>query len=160
MPRKHNNKGRSTTEGRFTRIMHHMLETPAWRTLPVYERAAYLEIAQLYSGDNNGHLAMGVRRLADRLNVSVNKAHGCILELIDRGFIEVTQASAFSRKDRTSTEFRLTQYACDRTHQAGSRAFQNWKPDAAGKKTTVASGDRTVASGETVVPSQSHAEIP
>ena len=128
MPRKHFSNGRSKSEGRFTRLMHHMLETAAWRTLPVYERAAYLEIAQLYSGTNNGRLAMGVRRLAERLNISVNKAHGCIQELINRGFIEVTEASGFSRKNRVATEFRLTQHKCDRTRQVGSRAFQNWCP--------------------------------
>jgi DNA-binding transcriptional regulator YhcF (GntR family) len=137
-----------------------MLETPAWRTLPVYERAAYLEIAQLYTGDNNGHLAMGVRRLAERLNISVNKAHGCIQELVDRGFIEVTAASGFSRKDRAATEFRLTQFQCDRTHQAGSRAFQTWRPADLEKKTTVARDDRTVARDATVQPAQSHGVRP
>lgn len=158
MARKHNSKGRSKGEGRFTRLMHHMLETPAWRSLPVYERAAYLEIAQLYTGDNNGYLGMGVRYMAERLNVSINKAHGCIQELVARGFIEVTQASAFSRKDRTATEFRLTQFHCDRTHHAGSRAFQNWRPDEPKMKSTVARGDRTVAPGRTVPPRQSQEE--
>lgn len=160
MARKHNSKGRSKAEGRFTRLMHHMLETPAWRTLPVYERAAYVEIAMLYTGDNNGFLAMGVRRLAERLGVSVNKANACIQELVDRGFIEVTQASAFSRKDRTATEFRLTQHGCDRTHQPGSRAFQTWCPFDGPRKSTVPSGDRTVAPRGTVTPPQSHGERP
>lgn len=159
MPRKHSNKGRSEN-GHFVRLTHHMLETPAWRSLPPYERAAYVEIAQLYNGQNNGWLGMGVRRLASRLNVSVNKANACVRVLIDRGFIEVAQVSAFSRKDRTATEFRLTQYRCDRTHQIASRAFQSWKPDAPEKKTTVARGDHTVARGGTVALSQSHEVTP
>jgi predicted transcriptional regulator len=146
MPRKHNTKGRSKGSGRFVALPHFMLETEAWRTLPVYERAALVEIAQLYDGTNNGFLDMGVRRLAERLNVSVNKANWCIQELISRGFIEVAEASAFSRKDRSATAFRLTYRQCDRTHQAGSRAYQFWRPE---MKTTVAPRERTVARGET-----------
>lgn len=156
MPRKHTNKGRSKGDGRFVRITHFMIETPAWRTLPVYERAAYLEIAQLYDGANNGYLTMGVRRLAERLNVSVNKASWCIQELIDRGFLEVAVSSGFSRKDRTATEFRLTQYSCDRTRKPPSKAFQIWVPPVPEKKTTVARDERTVARDETVICLQSH----
>lgn len=156
MPRKHTSKGRSKGDGGFIRLMHQMIETPAWRSLPVYERAAYVEIAQLYNGSNNGYLGMGVRRLADRLNVSPNKAAWCIQTLIERGFIEVTEQSGYSRKDRKQSEFRLTQYRCDRTHHIGSRAFQTWQEPEADKKTTVARGARTVARGDTVAPSQSH----
>lgn len=152
MPRKHNSRGRSKGTGRFVALPHFMLETAAWRSLSVYERAAYLEIAQLYDGGNNGFLSMGVRRLAERMNVSVNKANWCIQTLVERGFLEVTEASGFSRKNRTSTEFRLTLQPCDRTHQAPSRAYQNWRPAEPEMKTTVARGDRTVASGATVIP--------
>lgn len=159
MARKHNNKGRSKGDGGFIRLMHHMVETPAWRSLPVYERAAYVEIAQLYNGSNNGYLGMGVRRLADRLNVSPNKAAWCIQTLIERGFIEVTEQSGYSRKDRKQSEFRLTQYRCDRTHHIGSRAFQNWRETEPEKKSTVARGERTVARGGTVAPSQSHVVV-
>lgn len=159
MPRKHTNNGRSRGDGHFTRLMHHMMETPAWRSLPVYERAAYVEIAQLYNGANNGRLGMGVRRLAERLNVSPNKAAWCIQTLIERGFIEVTEQSGYSRKDRKQSEFRLTQYRCDRTNQIGSRAFQTWTEPATEKKTTVARGARTVARGGTVAPPQSHVVV-
>lgn len=156
MPRKHDSKGRSKGQGRVIVLTHHLLETPAWRTLPVYERAAYIEVAQLYNTANNGYLGMGVRRLAERLGVSVNKAHWCIQELIQRGFLEVAEPSGFSRKDRTATEFRLTQYACDRTNQLPSKAFQNWRPPPPEKKSTVARRERTVAPSDTVVCLQSH----
>lgn len=152
MPPRHRANGRSKGSGRFLALPHFLLETPAWRSMSVYERAAYIEIAQLYDGANNGYLSMGVRRLAQRLNVSVNKANACVQVLIERGFIEVAQASGFNRKDRTSTEFRLTMHGCDRTRQPGSRAYQSWTPSEVEKKSTVARGDRTVPRGATVIP--------
>ncbi|HAV50471.1 MAG TPA: hypothetical protein DCX75_10165 [Brevundimonas sp.] len=159
MPRKHSSKGRSKSGGRFVALPHFLMEGPAWRSLPAYERAALIEVAMIYDGSNNGYLDMGVRRLAGRINVSPNKASGCLRELVNRGFLEVTQASAFSRKDRTATSFRLTHHRCDRTHQAGSRAYQNWSPEAPEKKTTVARGEFTVARGGTVAPLQSQEVI-
>lgn len=156
MPRRHTSKGRSRGTGRFIALPHFLLETPAWRSLPVYERAAYLEVAQLYDGANNGYLDMGVRRLAERMGVSVNKAHWCLQELVARGFLEVAEGSGFSRKDRTATSFRLTHKPCDRTRQAGSRAYLHWQPSEPEKKSTVAHGERTVSSGATVILLQSH----
>lgn len=160
MPRKHSSKGRSKSGGRFVALPHFLMETPAWRSLPAYERAALIEVAMIYDGTNNGYLDMGVRRLAERLNVSPNKASGCLRELVRRGFLEVTEASAFSRKDRTATSFRITHHRCDRTHQPGSRAYQHWSPEAPRKKTTVASRAFTVAPRGTVALSQSHEVIP
>ena len=122
-------KGRSKGDGRFARIMHFMMETPAWRTLPVYERALYLELAKIYDGSNNGRIGLGCRRAAELCNMSVNKANTCFQTLVERGFIEVAAASGFNRKDRQATEWRLTQYRCDRTGAIPSRAFQNWRPD-------------------------------
>lgn len=130
MSRKHNSKGRSKGEGRYARIMHFMMETQAWRSLSPYERTLYLELAKIYNGSNNGYLGLGVRRAAELCNMSVNKATACFKILAERGFIEIAQASAFSRKDRTATEWRLTQYACDRTNHAPTSAFQDWRADA------------------------------
>lgn len=165
MPRRHNTKGRSRDGGRFVAVPHFWWSetpdgrpcVPAWATLPVYEKAAWLEVARLYNGSNNGFLDVAVRTLAKSLGISVNKASWCLQELVARGFLEVTEQSAFSRKDRTATSYRLTHRECDRTHQPGSRAFLNWRPEI---QTTVARGDRTVASGATVIPiQQRHSRI-
>lgn len=130
MSRKHDNKGRSKTEGRYVRVMHFMMETPAWASLSPYERTLYLEVAKIYNGANNGYLGLGVRRAAELCNMSVNKVAACFKVLEARGFIETAEPSAFSRKDRTATEWRLTQWTCDRTNQPGSRAFLRWRADA------------------------------
>lgn len=155
MPRKHSSKGRSKSGGRFLALPHFLMETPAWRSLPAYERAALIEVAMIYDGSNNGYLDMGVRRLGERINVSINKANRCLRELVNRGFLEVTETSAFSRKDRTATSFRLTWHKCARTHQVPSRAYQNWSPEPLEKKTTVTRDDFTVTRDATVAPLQS-----
>lgn len=130
MTRKHNSKGRSKGEGRYLRLTHFMMGTPAWRALSVYGRAAYVEVAAIYDGKNNGYLAMGVRRLQDAIGVSDKTATKALNELVAKGFIEIAEDSGFNRKDRHSREFRLTDHPCDRTHQAPSKAFQHWRPEA------------------------------
>lgn len=155
MPRKHDSKGRSTNTGRFLALPHFLMETPAWRTLNAYGRAAYIEVAALYRGDNNGYLDMGVRRLADRMGVGKNTAHKALKALVERGLIEPAQVSGFSRKDRQSTSWRLTHLRCDRSHHPGSRAYLKWRPAADETKTTVPHRDRTVPLRGTVVPLRS-----
>jgi hypothetical protein len=157
MARKHDSKGRSKHAGRFVAIPHFLMETAAWRTMPVYERAAFLEVAMLYNGTNNGFLDMAVRNLAERLGVSPNKANRALQELVRRGFLEVTELSAFSRKDRTAQSYRLTHKPCDRTRQAGSRAYLSWQPET---ETTVAPRARSVAPQGTVTPRQSQGARP
>lgn len=126
---KKNRKGRSKGDGRYLRVTHFMMGTSAWQSMSAYGRAAYLEIAALYDGANNGYLAMGVRRMASAINVSEKTANKAIKELLARGFIEVTEESGFSRKDRRATEFRLTDHNCDRTQRIASKAFQKWRGD-------------------------------
>lgn len=129
------------------------METAAWRTLPAYERAAFVEVAMIYDGANNGYLDMGVRRLAERLNVSINKASWCLQELVARGFLEIAQPGGFGTNNRRAASYRLTHQRCDRTHQPGSRAYQTWRPE---KQILVSRGEQHVARGETEAASPSH----
>jgi len=128
LTRRHNTKGRSRSEGRYLKLHHFMLETLAWRDLNAYARQAYVEIAMVYDGKNNGFLGMGVRRLAERLNVTEKTAQKAIHELLSHGFVEVAEESGFNRKDRKATEFRLTDLLCNRTMAAPSKAYQKWHP--------------------------------
>ena len=54
MPRRHNHKGRSTTE-RFVSLPHYMLRSAAWRSLSPVARCIFIELAAIYNGSNNGH---------------------------------------------------------------------------------------------------------
>jgi hypothetical protein len=74
MPKGHNHKGRSTTTERFVSLPHYMLRSAAWRSLSPVERSIYIELAQLYSGTNNGCLALSARDAAKQVGCS--KKHG------------------------------------------------------------------------------------
>lgn len=126
-----NKTGRSRGGGRFVQLHHFMMQTAAWRSLQPQDRAIYLEIAALYDGANNGRLALGVRAAADRANVNKDTAAKCFARLLDRGFIECAQAGRFSQNARQATEWRLTQFKCDRSGDLPSKAFMKWTPETA-----------------------------
>ena len=109
---------------RFFPAHHSILASPAWLRLSANAKAAWLQIGLLYNGTNNGALAVSCRRLGHQLNISKDSAARAINDLVTCGFLEVTAASSFSRK-RLATEYRLTQFKCDRTGESPSRAFQN-----------------------------------
>jgi Helix-turn-helix domain len=124
MPKTHNKTGRSKHEGRFVALPHSMMETKAFKGLSATAQAAWMHIAKVYNGSNNGRLAISTRRLADVLNVGRNTAARAILELVNAGFIEQTAAASFSGK-RKAAEYRLTHKKCDRTNQNPSMAYQD-----------------------------------
>jgi hypothetical protein len=125
---KQTRKGRSK-DGRFVRLTHFMLNTPAWRSLTPVERAIYVELCQLYNGGNNGTLSASVRRLADRCNVNKDTAARALKTLVERGFIICASPGGFSRKTPHAAEWRLTEYRCDRSHSLPTMEFQGWRPD-------------------------------
>lgn len=125
---RHDQRGRSKTGGRFLQLHHFLMESAAWRSLKPQDRAVYLEIAALYDGKNNGRLALGVREAAERCNINKDTAGVAFQRLQDRGFIECSVPGGFTRKVRHATEWRLTQYRCDRTATLPTKAFMKWRP--------------------------------
>jgi hypothetical protein len=111
-----------------------MLESAAWRCLSPADRAVYIEVLRLYNGANNGYLGLGVRAAAEAANVNKDTAGKSLLRLVELGFLEHAQASAFNQNARKATEWRLTQYPCDRTHQLPSKAFIQWRPENAERR--------------------------
>lgn len=127
MPR-HNQKGRSKAGGKFVQLHEWMMMTAAWKSLTPQERCVYVELLRLYNGANNGFLGLGVRAAAERARLHKDTASKCFAILVERGFIEATQLGQFNQNSRRSTEWRLTHLPCDRTRQAGSKAFVRWRP--------------------------------
>ncbi|WP_145903464.1 MarR family transcriptional regulator [Roseibium aggregatum] len=124
---KHDHKGRSKGEGRYMRLLHFMLKTDAWRDLSANARAGYIEIASRYSGRNNGSISYSVREMAEALHVSKQTAMRLLAELQEHGFIVQTKKGAFSVKtERHASEWRLTEYPCDKTGALASKDFTRW----------------------------------
>lgn len=126
---KHNKTGRSKGGGQFVQLPHFMLESLAWRALSAQDRAAYLVVAMVYNGFNNGRLAVGVRQIAERANINKDTATKCLARLQEVGLIECASPGGFSRKVPHATEWRLTLYRCDRTNALPTKAFMKWRAE-------------------------------
>lgn len=118
-------KGRNKS-GRFVQLTHHLLDTPAHRSLDPVARWLYVELKRLYNGHNNGEIGLGVRAAALALHVSKNTAQRAFRDLEDRGFIRLGQPSTFDQK-RLSREWLLTEYHDDRDGAAPLRDYLRWK---------------------------------
>jgi DNA-binding transcriptional MocR family regulator len=105
----------------------YMLDCRAWRALSLPARAAFIELARLYNGKNNGTIAMSARSLAQRLHSSKDTASRALAELEAKGFIETAKAGSFSWKQRHAAEYRLTLYRCDVNQGLSSKAFMRWE---------------------------------
>jgi hypothetical protein len=127
MPRRHNHKGRSTTE-RFVALPHWMLKSTAWRLLSPVARSLFIELAAIYNGSNNGRLALSTRDAAERVRCSKNTAARAFAELIQNGFIDRCSRGHFDRKTPHAAEYRLTLHSCDLTGERSSKRFMNSHP--------------------------------
>ncbi len=125
MPRRHNLKGRSTTD-RFVSLPHWMLQSPAWRSLSPVARSIFIELAAIYNGSNNGRIALSVRDAAERVRCSKNTAARALAELTQKGFVDLCSRGHFDRKTPHAAEYRLTLHRCDRTGERASKRFMSW----------------------------------
>ena len=127
--------GRNKT-GRFVKLEHHLLNSPAYRSLCCYARSLLVELYALYNGSNNGTLYMSVRQAQQRLgDVGRKAAEKAFNELQDRGFITVVQKGSFTCKVQLATTWRLTEHDCEGRH--ATKDFMRWTPPAAAGKNTV-----------------------
>lgn len=128
MRKKRNWTGRRSTEERFVGLPHYLVmgkdgAGQAFRALSSNARSALIQIAARYNGVNNGLINASSRALALEMNVSRATAARAVRELIDTGFVEVTEWGRFDLKDRNANAYRLTWRFCDRTNHPASKAF-------------------------------------
>ncbi len=129
----------------FVPMFQYAFKTEAWRALTPVERCVYLEIKRRYKGDNNGSIGVSARELAAEIGVSKNTANKAVHSLVDKGFVIVEALSGFNRKDRTSQEYRLTEYPNDLPGKPreATKEFMRWrKPE---NQNTVTSRAATVS---------------
>ncbi len=130
MAQKTNKTGRSKgTFSPFIALERYIKASPAWQSLSLAARCAYWELLDIYSGSNNGRIALSARGLAERLPVSRATAARALLELTNRGFIETTRPGGFNLKTgaRRASEWRLTRFRCDLTGELPTKKFMQWQ---------------------------------
>ena len=95
---KPNATGRNPT-GRFVRLPHPLLHSPAYRSLSPNARSLLTELTMLHNGTNNGSLYLSVGDAAARLGViDPHTAARAFDELEERGFISMTKDAHFKVK--------------------------------------------------------------
>jgi DNA-binding transcriptional MocR family regulator len=106
-----------------------MMRSKAWRDLDCVARCAYLELSARYAGpgSNNGRIPFSLREMALALNVGKMTAQRAFGKLQEHGFIVLTKAGYFNVKARHSTEWRLTEFACDVTGASATKDFARWE---------------------------------
>jgi hypothetical protein len=153
MPKRHNNKGRSTTE-RFVSLPHYMLLSPAWRSLSPVARSILIELAAIYNGSNNGRLALSARDAAERVRCSKNTAARAFVELVQKGFADVCSRGHFDRKTPHAAEYRLTMHRCDRTGDRSSKRFMSWRLDQPKSVAGTVRGTASATTGTVTAPTK------
>ena len=90
-----------------------------------------IQIAARYAGpkSNNGRIAFSIRDAATILKIGKSKAAETFAVLKERGFIREMRKGKFDRKSRHSSEWRLTEFACDLTGKLPTKDFARWKPE-------------------------------
>lgn len=118
-------------KARHVRLYHWLMQSPAWHSLSISQRCIYIEIASRYGGvnSNNGKIHYSVREAADELRIGKSKAAFDLQVLQERGFIVATTKGAFNVKLKRATEWRLTEFPCDVTHQMPTKDFMKWLPE-------------------------------
>lgn len=134
MSRGHNKTGRSKGNSRFAAIPHEVLDSPGYSSTRPAARAVLIELVKLHNGSNNGRLALSVRRIQERCNMSKDTAAKALQELEDAGLIEMVTKGSFRQKNRHASEYRLLWNQCDVTNalpRSNYRAARNThhKPD-------------------------------
>lgn len=78
-----------------------------------------------YTGSNNGFLFLPVRKIAENLPCSKDTVSRALTELEDTGFIQCMSIGRFASKNRKASEYRLTLYPCNRSHQKPTKEFMS-----------------------------------
>lgn len=119
--------GRRKGAAKHVRQYEWMLASPAYRSLPCYERCLLTELVRRYNGVNNGNFPMSVREAASLLGTGKNQAAKAFHGLEDRGFIKPNIKGAFTWKARHATTWILTEYRFN--GEPPTKDFMKWKPE-------------------------------
>jgi hypothetical protein len=129
-----NKRGRSRKQPPFVMLPWYVIDCIPWRSLTFAASAAFIQVARLYNGWNNGQLGLAASTLAERMGCSKATAARALNELETTGFIGVQKVGIFRRKDRLASEYFLTLYKNDVNGDLPSKAFMRWRPQQSQEK--------------------------
>ena len=134
MHRPHRNKGPKGADfARFVRLEHHMLASPAWRSLSPYAVSAYVLLASRFNGANNGDISLSIREIVDSCGMSQGAASNALCELRDKGLVRLRSKGSFTTKaQRLASTYALTCWGVDKADP--SKEYMRWSPPASRPK--------------------------
>ena len=103
--------GNSRGDAKHVRLYEWMMRSNAWHGLSSYARCLYIELCQLYNGNNNGELYLSEREAGKRVGCNAKTASKAFSELIGWGFILPSVLGGFNRKQRHATCWVLTEFS-------------------------------------------------
>ena len=118
-------KGRSKGDGRFVKLSHHLLKSPAYCSLSTGARSLLIEVWLRHNGVNNGEITYSVREAAERLGCGKDTAAKWFQELEEKRFLKARQRGSFTYKARHATEWEIT--AEPYRNKPASKDFMRWK---------------------------------
>ena len=125
--------GRSANpQGRFAKLGHDLIRSPAYRSLNPNARALLVEIISLHNGKNNGMLWLSEDDAAKMMGVSCPKvARKAFADLAGGGLIAMTKGSHFNVKTGTGRArcWRLTWEFDDANRRSPSNEWKGFKPE-------------------------------
>ncbi|NKM57179.1 hypothetical protein GFL21_22065 [Rhizobium anhuiense] len=135
MTRNRRKRPRISNGERFFQMHQWLLNSAAWKSTNVYERALYMELKQRYNGSNNGEIPLSRREAEAAMNCSDKPVIAAFKGLQEKGFIKVATRGSFHWKkgggqSGRSTRWILTEYPIDYPVKSLSpeRDFMRWKP--------------------------------
>lgn len=117
-------KGRNSPN--FIMVRHDVYDSFAWKGLSCASVRVWLEIMRRYNGSNNGEMSLSCREAAIICGIGKGTAKRCFDELLEKGFIKVTENSSFNYKMK-----RARRWAATHEPYAGKMAsneWRNWQP--------------------------------
>ncbi|MEW9837299.1 hypothetical protein [Mesorhizobium marinum] len=110
-------------------------KTDAYRSLNCYARCLLVEFKLKYNGQNNGAISMSMREAQALLGCSNKPVPLAFAQLVDRGFIKITEKGSFEHTERyggslKASTWTLTEYAIDepvRVLGVPTKDFMRWR---------------------------------
>lgn len=120
--------------GKFIALPHHMVTSPAFRSLKGGTLKVYIELSDRYNGSNNGELQLSCREAAKRLHISKSTVSRAFRELTQKGFIRCTLRGNWYEK--IASTWALTNKPDNRPNGSpvATNEWHRWNPDQANGK--------------------------